>query len=128
MTVSDKWKQREAVVKYFGFRDIIRYESNLSGLRSLPGTIDGLTFALPMPTSWSKKKQDAMRGQPHTQRPDLDNLCKGFFDVWTEDCHISCVNNMCKYWSDFGQIILTIDDPFTEAEQTEYGSNVYRNL
>ena len=109
MTQRDKWSQREAVTKYFGFRDMIRYKSNLSGLRSLPGTIDGLTFALPMPGSWSKKKQDTMRGQPHTQRPDLDNLCKGFCDVWAEDCHIHCIKNMAKVWDDFGSIQLEIE-------------------
>jgi len=122
MTQSDKWKQREAVTRYFGFRDTIRYKSNLSGLYGLPGTLDGLVFALPMPASWSNQKKNRLRGQPHEQRPDLDNLCKGFCDVWSEDCHIHRIKDMAKIWSDFGQITLTISDPF---EQTEPVDNLH---
>lgn len=33
-----------------------------------------------IPKSWSKKKQAEMLGQPHTQRPDLDNCAKALTD------------------------------------------------
>ena len=33
-----------------------------------------------MPKSWSAKKKDRMRGRPHIQRPDLDNVEKAILD------------------------------------------------
>ena len=33
-----------------------------------------VSFIMPMPKSWSKKKRAAMDGKPHTARPDIDNL------------------------------------------------------
>lgn len=42
-----------------------------------------LYFAMPIPSSTSKKRKQAMLDGliPHTKKPDLDNLCKGIFDA-----------------------------------------------
>lgn len=49
-----------------------------------------VTFHMPIPGSWSKKKQREHIGRPHTVKPDIDNLIKGCFDaangiVWKDD-------------------------------------------
>ncbi|MCR4339433.1 MAG: RusA family crossover junction endodeoxyribonuclease, partial [Gemmatimonadaceae bacterium] len=38
-------------------------------------------FRLPMPPSWSNKKRLAMIGQPHAQKPDIDNLLKAVLEI-----------------------------------------------
>lgn len=47
----------------------------------------------PMPKSWSKKRQIAMKDQPHTQKPDRDNVEKWVMDslnriAWHDDCQV----------------------------------------
>lgn len=49
-----------------------------------------LTFHMPIPASWSKKKKEEHEGRPHINTPDVDNLVKGFFDavnkfIWVDD-------------------------------------------
>jgi Holliday junction resolvase RusA-like endonuclease len=57
-----------------------------------------------MPKTWSKKKQDEMRGTYHDQKPDIDNLLKGFMDAFhAEDKHVAHVEAE-KYWADKGMI------------------------
>lgn len=48
------------------------------------------TFFMPIPESWSKKKQREHDGKPVTVKPDIDNLIKGLFDaangiIWQDD-------------------------------------------
>lgn len=54
-----------------------------------------MTMVLPVPKSWSKRKQaDALAGQlMPTTKPDLDNCVKAIFDavngiVWTDDVQV----------------------------------------
>lgn len=61
MTRRDKWKQRQPVMRYRMFCD----EARLHGIR-VPENGAHITFVLPMPQSWSKKKRTAMDGQPAT--------------------------------------------------------------
>lgn len=69
---------------------------------------DGITFGLPMPKSWSKKKKEAMKGMPHEQVPDLDNLLKALLDaVYADDSHISSLGCLHKCWADKGYIEIT---------------------
>lgn len=78
-TQRDKWAQRPSVVKYRAFRDEIR----AAGF--VPPDAFKVTFFVPMPKSWSKKKRVDMLGVSHQQRPDLDNYLKGFLDCFGED-------------------------------------------
>jgi Holliday junction resolvase RusA-like endonuclease len=43
-----------------------------------------LWFWLPMPASWSKRKQAANLWKPHAQKPDIDNLTKAVMDAMSE--------------------------------------------
>ena len=61
-------------------------------------------FTLPMPKSWSKKKRENMRGRPHRQKPDVDNLCKALLDaLYTDDCVVWDIA-IRKIWGDEGSI------------------------
>ncbi len=101
MTRADKWKQRPAVMKYRAYKDEIR----LRGV-SVPEASAHITFVIPMPASWSKKKRQSMNGMPHRQRPDIDNLHKGLLDaLFTEDCQV-WDHWITKVWGEQGAIII----------------------
>jgi len=64
-----------------------------------------IDFILPMAKSWSKKKKAAHNGQPHKNRPDLDNLIKAIQDsLFEEDSHIWQYGRMRKIWGYIGGI------------------------
>ena len=63
-----------------------------------------IIFHMPIPPSWSKKKQRDAPGQWHDVRPDRDNLEKGVCDalnkiVWNDDGQV-CAGRIEKYYSD----------------------------
>ena len=80
MTQSDKWKKRPATEKYWKYKDDLKLLCFLC--RWQPKDDLDVKFVLPMPNSWSERKKKKMDGQPHKQRPDLDNLIKGFKDAY----------------------------------------------
>ncbi len=64
-----------------------------------------IDFILPMAKSWSKKKKVLYNGQPHKNRPDLDNLIKAIQDsLFEEDSHIWQYGRMRKIWGYIGGI------------------------
>lgn len=91
---SDKWGKRPVVQRYHAYKDTIRlalpdYE--------LPAILK-IEFRLPMSRSWSKKKWQSLAGQYHQQKPDIDNLVKGFMDAFhTDDAHVAVIH-AGKYW------------------------------
>lgn len=59
-------------------------------------------FVMPIPPSWPKVKQHSHVGMPHKNRPDIDNLIKGFLDsangiIWTDDKRITGINSSKVY-------------------------------
>ena len=105
MTQSDKWKKRPATDKYWKFKDDLKMLCFLC--RWKPKDDLDVKFVIPMPISWSKKKRLKMNGQPHKQRPDLDNLIKAFKDaLLIEDSHVHTYHNMKKVWGRSRAIIL----------------------
>jgi len=69
-----------------------------------------IKFVLPFPASYSDRKKDLLRDKPHTQKPDLDNLVKGFMDCFgTDDSGVHAIT-MLKVWGDEGKIILGIEE------------------
>jgi len=99
MTQRDKWAKRPAVIRYRNFCDKVReagVEISQQGAQ--------IKFNLPMPRSWSNKKRAGMNGQPHQQKPDLDNLIKALLDaVHKEDCEIWSLSAE-KRWAEVGSI------------------------
>lgn len=106
MTQRDRWAKRPRIVKYHIFCDGLRHYASLNNYEV--GKELSLTFIMEMPKSWSKKKRNELNGQPHTQRPDLDNLIKAFKDALCEDdSHVHTYFNMKKVWGEEGKIIIT---------------------
>ena len=102
MTQRDKWKKRPSVMKYRAFKDEIR----AAGIE-LEESNQHVTFIIPMPKSWSKKKRLESHGMPHKQRPDIDNLQKALLDaVTSEDCYIWDMR-CTKIWGYDGAIIIS---------------------
>lgn len=101
MTRADKWKKRPEVMRYRAFCDEVR----LRGV-TLPESGAHVTFVLPMPASWSKKKRQQHYGQPHQAKPDCDNMLKALMDaLYEDDAHIwDC--RITKVWGEIGQIII----------------------
>ena len=60
-----------------------------------------ITFFVPVPPSWSKKKKKQYHGTFHQSKPDLDNLLKAFMDsLMAEDKQIAHLE-ISKRWVDF---------------------------
>ena len=103
MTQRDRWKKRACVLRYNAFKDEVRFQRV-----TIPENGYHITFVLPMPQSWSKKKRAQMDGQPHQQTPDKDNLEKALLDaVYGRDEHI-WDGRVTKRWGREGKIIVDI--------------------
>lgn len=105
MTQRDKFKKRPPVIRYRAFCDHVRLLNV-----HLPQSGARVTFVLPMPKSWSKKKRDELNGMAHTQKPDLDNLLKALADaVYEEDAGIWDIHAR-KVWGRDGLIEIVINE------------------
>lgn len=103
MTRADKWKKRKCVQRYWDFKDKVR-ESGLT----IPECGSHVTFLIPMPASWSKKKRKELAGTRHQSRPDVDNLMKGLMDaIFDEDAHI-WNTEITKVWGEAGAIVVEL--------------------
>ncbi len=71
-----------------------------------------LAFRMPMPRSWSKRRQGVMAGAPHTGKPDADNLAKAVMDAlngvaWVDDGQV-CQLGVAKAWAPAGAVVVEI--------------------
>lgn len=109
MTQRDKWLTRGCVVKYRFFADCVRAELRRAGV-TLPTAGLSIRFDLPMPASWSKRRRTEMRGKPHRQKPDWDNLAKALFDAAMpdDDSGVWQIAGIEKRWANEGSITLTL--------------------
>lgn len=97
-TQRDRWAKRPPVLRYHAFKDEVRLHKV-----KLP-ECHHVIFVVPMPKSWSKKKHIEMDGQPHQQRPDVDNFWKALMDaIFEEDSHIWDAR-VTKIWGRKGEI------------------------
>ena len=109
MTQADRWNNRPIVQKYFDFRNELKYIAYLKGLKVVPSALEAITFSIPMPRSWSKKKREEMNGTPHQQTPDLDNLLKALLDgLCAEDNYVHSIGRLRKIWTEEGSIRLVL--------------------
>lgn len=82
-TRRDKWMKRPCVLRYRAFADKVRLYRV-----KLPQPCQ-VVFWLAMPKSWNNLKRVCFEHQPHTVKPDLDNLLKALGDaVHAEDSHL----------------------------------------
>ncbi|WP_426817657.1 RusA family crossover junction endodeoxyribonuclease [Winslowiella sp. 2C04] len=101
-TQRDRWAKRPAVLRYRAFCDEVRFRGV-----TLPESGWHVTFVLPMPDSWSKKKRAAMNGMPHQQKPDKDNLEKALLDAIFDDDARIWDGRVTKIWGERGSIQIT---------------------
>ena len=89
------------MARYWAFKDQVK----LLDVKLETG--DGITFIMPMPKSWSKKRRRDMQWKAHIQTPDLDNLLKAIFDsVHKQDSHIWWLSGLRKVWGLCGWILI----------------------
>ncbi len=101
MTRRDKWAKRPCVMRYRQFKD----ECRARGV-TLPQPCK-VVFHIEMPKSWNKVSRRGNDGQPHEQKPDLDNLLKALCDaVLKDDSKVWSVRAE-KRWSYVGGIEIT---------------------
>jgi len=99
MTQRDKWHKRKATSDYWAFKAEVKLKRVI-----VPESGSHVTFVMPMPKSWSKKKKAEMKGEPHQQTPDIDNLTKALLDaIYDDDSGIWDIRTT-KIWGDTGQI------------------------
>lgn len=75
-----------------------------------------LTAYMPIPSSWSKKRSIEVLGQPHTKKPDVDNISKIYLDIlngtaYADDAQI-CQLLCKKIYSDKPRVTIEIK-PYT---------------
>lgn len=105
MTQSDKWKKRKCTTAYWGYKDKLNDHARKHDF-VMPESDYHLIFVIPMPKNWSKKKKLECDGTKHQQKPDKDNLEKGFLDaLCKEDSHI-WDGRVTKIWGSEGRIII----------------------
>lgn len=72
-------------------------------------------FYVPIPMSYSKKKQEELDGTPSKKKPDEDNLSKLYRDiltevgVWKDDSQV-CASMSAKIYSTHPMILITIKE------------------
>lgn len=106
MVKSDSWKQRPIVLEYWEYKRNLVEQAEKNSLK-LQDVLSNITFVLPIPSSWSKKKQLSLIGKPHQNKPDLDNLVKALLDcLCDEDKQIHTFENIRKIWGNEGKILI----------------------
>lgn len=101
MTQRDRWAKRPCVLRYRAWADSARscIPVDLSSRLQQCYRLDWIAY-LPIPPSWSKRKQAELAGRPHRQKPDRDNIDKGVMDaLFPEDSGIH-TGTISKRWDD----------------------------
>lgn len=105
MNRGDKWKKRKCVLKYWAFKDEVRAKK-----LKLPVCNYHVTFIVPMPKSWTKKKRSEMDGEGHQQKPDKDNFEKALLDSVFDEDSIVWDGRVTKRWGVLGKIIVETEE------------------
>ena len=90
-----------------------RYKSCLALLLKQRGIIScplsfKICFILPFPVTYTKSNKDDLVDKPHTHKPDLDNMLKGFMDCFGKDDSKVHSVQASKIWGYEGKIILEV--------------------
>lgn len=126
MTHSDKWKKRPRVVRYREMKDAL----NAYQLRDkyTAKKVLHLIFVVEFPKSYSKIKKAELFGKLHDQKPDTDNLVKGFKDALFNDDKSFAIELCIKVWGyESGIIIIEYDERSADESKfslrLDYGRN-----
>ncbi len=107
MTQKDKRRKdkrpRPCVARYWAFVKEVQYK--MKGVDLERSTIH---FFFRMPNSWSVAKKARMLGEPHRQKPDIDNLWKALADALNkDDSHIAKMQ-ASKSWANRSCILVDL--------------------
>jgi Holliday junction resolvase RusA-like endonuclease len=92
-------KRLERLERYNNYKVALLAEAKRKNFTIPPSGLS-VTFFLPCPKSWSKKKRKAHHGLLCQSKPDADNLLKSFFDsLISEDKYIANIS-VTKRWVD----------------------------
>jgi Holliday junction resolvase RusA-like endonuclease len=113
-TYNPKQKQQEKL----SFE--IKSQLPLSHIPSTKPIELSLFFFMPIPNSLSTKKKELLIGQPHTRRPDIDNLSKQVLDaangiLYKDDSQIYELVTQ-KTFSDRPRTVIIIEEYESEGE------------
>lgn len=90
--------RKRRLERYNDYKDELRTLAKQCGFE-IPVSGMALYFYIPMPKSWPKKKKEILKGQLHLQKPDIDNLEKGFFDsLVITDEKVGQLSGHGKFW------------------------------
>jgi Holliday junction resolvase RusA-like endonuclease len=111
MTRRDKWAKTRTVAasKYMVWRN--QLELLVDEQKFTIGDGVQVIFLLPFKKNWSKEKCEEMRGMPHQEKPDTDNMLKGFIDVLAKSDQRIYDKHPLKFWWDTGKIVVVRNVP-----------------
>lgn len=98
MTQRDKWSKRPCVMRYRAWADKARESAGLL-MPDKPYSIRCICY-LEIPKSYGKQNREAMRGQMHRLRGDVDNFLKAAMDALLEQDGVIAITHAEKYWDD----------------------------
>lgn len=100
-----RWKPTLHEIRYRAYRDELRLKCNAAKFK-LADQVE-LTFYLPMPKSWSKRRKKELNEKPaKTSAKDTDNLAKAVLDaIFHDDRHVWRII-AAKYWSYDGGLMV----------------------
>lgn len=90
MTQRGKWVS-ESAQRYLGYKQEVGWQLKKQFKEPTGAAVAvKIKFYMTIPQGWSKRRKLESIGQPHTTKPDIDNLIKGVFDsangiLWTDD-------------------------------------------
>lgn len=101
MTKRDKWKQRPCVIRYREWADRARQLAGFQEKQILTrATRLHFRAYFAVPKSWGSKLKESLKGLPHLQRADIDNVQKAIMDsLFRNDQMIYC-GEQAKFWDD----------------------------
>jgi len=106
MTQKDRHSPSRAVMRYWGYADLVRLAGRQAVLTpSATPILLACAFHMPFPRSYSKAKRRDLVGRPHTLKPDIKNMIAGVEDslnkvAWLDDAQIWAYGHMQKFWTD----------------------------
>jgi len=103
MTRSDKWKKRACVVAYRAWCDQMRIIAKEHG--ATPRVLEtvyaiSIRAYIGFPKSYSKKRRAELAGEPHTEKPDTDNIAKAVMDCLIAEDKTIWKLHIEKRWED----------------------------
>lgn len=104
-TQRDKWAKRPCVLRYREWADRARKAmKKAAGIDRLDTARKIVVMAyFPMPKSWSGKQRAEVRGTPHRQKPDGDNVIKSVCDSLVRKDETIYRKEIYKEWAIEGQ-------------------------